>query len=124
MAMAVAEALATSRHALIEAPTGVGKSQAYLLPLVRSGKVAVISTANKALQEQLYYKDIPFVQEHVQRFDASLYKGVNNYLCLDRLAPAFAEGLPDTQHQQLHHIHPQIQHLPFPYPVHFNNLPL
>src|SRR6266568_7240054 len=85
MAMAVAEALATGRHALIEAPTGVGKSLAYLVPLVRSGKVAVISTANKALQEQLYYKDIPFVQEHIKRFPAALVKGMGNYVCLDRL---------------------------------------
>lgn len=123
MAMVVAEALATSRHALIEAPTGVGKSQAYLLPLVRSGKVAIISTANKALQEQLYYKDIPFVQEHVQRFDASLYKGVNNYLCLDRLATALTEGLPDAQYQELQQIRAVIEQLAVPYTGDFDQLP-
>ncbi len=124
MAMAVADALATSRHALIEAPTGVGKSQAYLLPLVRSGKVAVISTANKSLQEQLYYKDIPFVQEHVQHFDASLYKGVNNYLCLDRLGTALAEGLPDMQRQELQQIRAVIEQLAVPYTGDFDQLPL
>ena len=60
-------------------------SLAYLLPIVRSRKVAIISTANKALQEQLFYKDIPFVQEHIQNFEAALVKGMGNYICLDRL---------------------------------------
>lgn len=60
-------------------------SLAYLLPIVRSGRGAIISTANKALQEQLFYKDIPFVQKNVQDFDAALVKGVGNYICLDRL---------------------------------------
>jgi Rad3-related DNA helicase/serine/threonine protein kinase len=60
-------------------------SLAYLVPIVRSGKVAIISTANKALQEQLFYKDIPFVQKHIKRFEAALVKGVNNYVCLDRV---------------------------------------
>lgn len=60
-------------------------SLSYLIPVVRSGKVAIISTANKALQEQLFYKDIPFVQKHIRYFDAALVKGMGNYLCLDRL---------------------------------------
>jgi Rad3-related DNA helicase/serine/threonine protein kinase len=60
-------------------------SLAYLVPAVRSGQVAIISTANKALQEQLFYKDIPFVQKHIKAFDAALVKGVNNYVCLDRV---------------------------------------
>ena len=60
-------------------------SLAYLLPIVRSGKIAIISTANKALQEQLFYKDIPFVKEHIDDFDAALVKGMGNYICLDRL---------------------------------------
>ncbi len=60
-------------------------SLAYLVPVVRSGQVAIVSTANKALQEQLYYKDIPFVQKHIKYFEAALVKGVNNYICLDRV---------------------------------------
>lgn len=60
-------------------------SLAYLIPIVRSGKIAIISTANKALQEQLFYKDIPFVQQHIQKFEAALVKGMGNYVCLDRL---------------------------------------
>jgi Rad3-related DNA helicase len=85
MAQSVADALESGEHAIIEASTGTGKSLAYLLPIVRSGKVALISTANKALQEQLFYKDIPFVQTFVQPFQAALVKGMGNYLCLDRL---------------------------------------
>ncbi|MGH2486749.1 MAG: LAGLIDADG family homing endonuclease, partial [Ktedonobacterales bacterium] len=60
-------------------------SLAYLLPIVRSEKVALISTANKNLQEQLFYKDIPFVQQYIKPFQAALVKGMGNYLCLDRL---------------------------------------
>jgi Rad3-related DNA helicase len=85
MARLVAEALEAGDHAAIEAGTGTGKSLAYLLPIIHSGKVALISTANKALQEQLFYKDIPFVQQHVRQFKAALVKGMGNYLCLDRL---------------------------------------
>jgi len=69
-------------------------SLAYLLPIVRSGKVAIISTANKALQEQLFYKDIPFVQEHIQDFEAALVKGMGNYICLDRMEKERTETQP------------------------------
>ncbi len=85
MARRVARALERDQHIVVEAGTGTGKSLAYLLPIVRSGKVALLSTANKALQEQLFYKDIPFVQAHIQPFEAALVKGMGNYLCLDRL---------------------------------------
>ncbi|GAC1639588.1 MAG: hypothetical protein NVS4B12_00080 [Ktedonobacteraceae bacterium] len=85
MAMVVARALNENVPALLEAGTGTGKSLAYLVPVVRSGKVAIISTANKALQEQLFYKDIPFVQKHIKDFGAALVKGVGNYVCIDRL---------------------------------------
>ncbi len=60
-------------------------SLSYLIPVVRSNKVAIISTANKALQEQLFYKDIPFVQKYIRHFDAALVKGMGNYICLDRV---------------------------------------
>ncbi|MFL5667527.1 MAG: helicase C-terminal domain-containing protein, partial [Ktedonobacteraceae bacterium] len=85
MAALVARSLTQNDHAIVEASTGTGKSLAYLLPIVRSGKVAIISTANKALQEQLFYKDIPFIQQHIKHFDAALVKGMGNYLCIDRL---------------------------------------
>ena len=92
MAQMVARALIEEKHAVIEAGTGTGKSLAYLLPIVRSGRGAIISTANKALQEQLFYKDIPFVQKNVQHFEAALVKGVGNYICLDRLFEVRQEG--------------------------------
>jgi len=93
MTQVVARALIEEKHALLEASTGTGKSLAYLLPIVRSGRGAIISTANKALQEQLFYKDIPFVQKNVQEFDAALVKGMGNYICLDRLEEAGKDGL-------------------------------
>ena len=85
MARLVARSLTQNDPAVIEASTGTGKSLAYLVPIVRSGKVAIVSTANKALQEQLFYKDIPFVQQHIQHFEAALVKGVGNYVCIDRM---------------------------------------
>lgn len=88
MAMAVQRALAQGVSAIIEAPCGVGKSMAYLIPLVRSGQVVVISTANKALQEQLHTKDVPFLQEHLQPFGSAMVKGMGNYVCLERLHEA------------------------------------
>ncbi len=94
MATLVARSLIEERHAIVEAATGTGKSLAYLLPIVRSDKVAIISTANKALQEQLFYKDIPFVQEHIQDFEAALVKGMGNYICLDRLEKERIETQP------------------------------
>ncbi|HVU65763.1 MAG TPA: helicase C-terminal domain-containing protein, partial [Ktedonobacteraceae bacterium] len=60
-------------------------SLAYLTSVVRSGKVAIVSTANKALQEQLFFKDIPFIQKYIRRIDAALVKGMGNYICLDRV---------------------------------------
>ncbi|MHB8595798.1 MAG: ATP-dependent DNA helicase [Ktedonobacteraceae bacterium] len=122
MAMAVSEALDTGQHALIEAPTGVGKSLAYLVALVRSGKVAIISTSNKALQDQLFYKDIPFVRQYVQPVDASLYKGVNNYLCLERLKTTLTE-MTDIQRQEWQDISETIQNLPFTFTGDFDQLP-
>lgn len=97
MATLVTEALSQRKHAVLEAPTGVGKSLGYLIPLVRSSNIGIVSTANKALQEQLFYKDIPFIQEHLQPFEAALVKGVANYVCLDRLATEQVEGTLDIQ---------------------------
>lgn len=94
MAALVARALIEERHVIVEAATGTGKSLAYLLPIVRSGKIAIISTANKALQEQLFYKDIPFIQEHIQSFEAALVKGMGNYICLDRMYKERVEMQP------------------------------
>jgi len=94
MAQLVVRAIEKGKHAVAEAGTGTGKSDAYLIPVVRSGETVVISTANKALQEQLFYKDIPFLQKHLKPFDAALVKGFANYVCLDRLEEERSTLLP------------------------------
>jgi len=82
MAEAVKRALLAERHALIEAPTGTGKSIAYLIPALLSGKTVVIATANKSLQSQLYDKDIPFLRQVLnQSIEAVVVKGRSNYVC-------------------------------------------
>lgn len=97
MALAVAEALGEGRHLAVEAGTGVGKSFAYLVPLILAAKArnvqAVVSTYTIGLQEQLMYKDIPFLRKHLgMEFKAVLMKGRSNYLCLRRLARAERHG--------------------------------
>src|SRR5215468_10931572 len=62
MAAAVEQALAEKRHLVVEAGTGTGKTLAYLLPVIRSGKRVIISTGTKNLQEQLFFKDVPFLE--------------------------------------------------------------
>ncbi len=63
MAQAIEQALEERRHLIVEAGTGTGKTLAYLLPVLRSGKRVIISTGTKTLQEQLFYKDVPFLEE-------------------------------------------------------------
>jgi len=84
MADAVARALVTNTHAVIEAGTGTGKTLAYLIPAVLSGKRVVVATATKALQEQLVEKDLPLLQKMAGNFTYAVMKGRNNYLCLLR----------------------------------------
>lgn len=90
MARAVEQALEEQRHLIVEAGTGTGKTLAYLLPVLRSGKRVIISTATKALQEQLFYKDVPFLDkvffpEGDQHLRVCYMKGRNNYLCRQKL---------------------------------------
>ena len=107
MAQAVEQALAEKRHLIVEAGTGTGKTLAYLLPAIRSGKRVIISTGTKNLQEQLFYKDVPFLEQALYgdpdrkqvphprdarvRNDISgklavcYMKGRNNYLCRKKL---------------------------------------
>ena len=61
MAEAVAEAIATGDKLVVEAGTGTGKTFAYLLPALMSGKKTIISTGTKALQDQLYHRDLPLI---------------------------------------------------------------
>jgi len=63
MAQAVEQALDEKRHLIVEAGTGTGKTLAYLVPVIRSRKRVIISTGTKNLQEQLFYKDVPFLEQ-------------------------------------------------------------
>ncbi|HKT13460.1 MAG TPA: helicase C-terminal domain-containing protein [Terriglobia bacterium] len=85
MAEAVESSLQSGQHLIVEAGTGTGKTLAYLAPLVRSGQRVVISTGTKNLQEQLFYKDIPFIQKLFPKLRATLMKGRQNYLCRQKL---------------------------------------
>jgi ATP-dependent DNA helicase DinG len=84
MAESVADALRDTTNAVIEAGTGTGKTLAYLIPALLSGKRVVISTATKALQEQLVEKDLPLLQQLLGDFSYAVMKGRQNYLCLLR----------------------------------------
>ena len=113
MAQAVEEALEEKRHLIVEAGTGTGKTLAYLLPVIRSGKRVIISTGTKNLQEQLYFKDVPFLERALfgeplsmerrvpspiqnmpsperaeatsRKLSVCYMKGRNNYLCRKKL---------------------------------------
>jgi ATP-dependent DNA helicase DinG len=91
MAQEVEKALAEKRHLIIEAGTGTGKTLAYLVPAIRSGKRILISTGTKTLQEQLFYKDIPFLEQVLfpgadkRQLRVCYMKGRSNYLCRKKL---------------------------------------
>ncbi len=86
MARAVADAIETDGHVVVQAGTGTGKSLAYLVPAVLSDRPTVIATATKALQDQLAGKDLPFLADHLDvPFRFAVLKGRSNYLCLQRL---------------------------------------
>ncbi len=94
MAEAVAAALEEKRHTIVEAGTGTGKTLAYLVPALMSGKRVVISTGTKNLQEQLFYKDIPFLEQFFPGgIRACLMKGRSNYVCRQKLYDAEKEPI-------------------------------
>lgn len=94
MALAVEKALDEKRHQIVEAGTGTGKTLAYLVPALLSGKRVVISTGTKNLQEQLFYKDIPFLEQFFPGgIRACLMKGRSNYLCRQKLYDAENEPI-------------------------------
>ena len=85
MAEAVAAALSRRRYLVAEAGTGTGKTLAYLLPAVQSGRRVVISTATRNLQEQIWFRDIPLLRDRCGvEISAAYLKGRANYYCLAR----------------------------------------
>ena len=89
MAEAIEAALAEKKHLLVDAGTGTGKTLAYLAPAILSGKRVVISTGTKNLQEQLFYKDIPFLQQHFDKpIQVCYMKGRNNFACRQKIYDA------------------------------------
>jgi len=111
MAEAVEQAIHDRRHLLVEAGTGTGKTLAYLLPAIRSGKRVTISTGTKNLQEQLFYKDVPFLEQVLfptggGQLRVCYMKGRNNYLCRQKLydlknQPILRELDEVTQYQKI-----------------------
>ncbi len=86
MAKAVERALDERRHLIVEAGTGTGKTLAYLLPALRTGQRVIVSTGTKALQDQLYFRDIPFLETLLGELRVCYMKGRANYLCRHKLA--------------------------------------
>lgn len=85
MAQEVERAIEEGRHLIVEAGTGTGKTLAYLLPALRSGRRVIVSTGTKNLQEQLYFKDIPFLESMLGPLRVTYMKGRANYLCRHKL---------------------------------------
>ena len=107
MAQAVEEALEEKRHLVVEAGTGTGKTLAYLLPVIRSGKRVIISTGTKNLQEQLFFKDVPALERALfpdgdRKLSVCYMKGRNNYLCrkklIDLTDQPVLSGLEEIEH--------------------------
>ena len=96
MCRAVAEALVTETHLVVQAGTGTGKSLAYLVPAALSGKKVVVATATKALQDQLADKDLPLVESGLGLdvpLDVAVLKGRSNYICRQRVSEVGAGGV-------------------------------
>jgi ATP-dependent DNA helicase DinG len=94
MAEAVESALLDRKQLIVEAGTGTGKTLAYLVPAIMSGKRVVVSTGTKNLQEQLFFKDIPFLQQHFDRpLKVSYMKGRNNFACRQKIYDAGREAI-------------------------------
>ncbi|SFR87916.1 ATP-dependent DNA helicase DinG [Dyella sp. OK004] len=104
MAQAVQHAIAERETLIAEAGTGTGKTYAYLVPALLSGDRVIVSTGTKALQDQLFFRDLPKVRSVLgARLKTALLKGRANYLCLYRLDQTVREGasFDRTQASQL-----------------------
>jgi len=105
MLRAVSDALTGGVHLVVEAGTGVGKSLAYLVPAIHfaaeNGERVILSTNTKNLQEQLFFKDVPFLNDVLDvDFKATLLKGRGNYICVKRWEQLLEQGLPPSEREQ------------------------
>src|SRR5215472_1330066 len=97
MAEAVQAAIADQGQLIVEAGTGTGKTFAYLIPALLSGRRVLVSTGTRTLQDQLYHRDLPQIAAALGRpVQVALLKGRTNYLCRHRLAQA-GSGLPGLE---------------------------
>jgi ATP-dependent DNA helicase DinG len=104
MAVAVADAIAAQEKLIVEAGTGTGKTFAYLMPVLHSGRRVIISTGTRHLQDQLFNHDLPRVRDALQvPVNTALLKGRSNYLCHHRLALTAGDAgrLPAQQQHDL-----------------------
>ena len=85
MARSVEQAFTEKRHLIVEAGTGTGKTLAYLLPALRTGQRIIISTGTRALQDQLFFRDVPFLESLLGPLAVCYMKGRANYLCRHKL---------------------------------------
>ncbi len=86
MAAAVARAIESGKHLVVQAGTGTGKTLGYLVPAIVAGTRVVVATATKALQDQLAAKDLPFIETHLGiPFEWAVLKGRSNYVCMQRV---------------------------------------
>ena len=107
MAQAIADAITAQHDLVVEAGTGTGKTFAYLVPAICSGRKVIISTGTKNLQDQLFHRDIPLIRQSLNvPITCALLKGRSNYLCLERLNTTHA-----IAPQQEPHLLPQLQQL-------------
>src|SRR4029450_1656245 len=98
MACQVATALADRETLIVEAGTGTGKTYAYLVPALLSGRRVIVSTGTRALQDQLYHRDLPRVRE-ARGADGrvAVVKGRANYLCRYRMEQAKGDRFPSRE---------------------------
>ncbi len=104
MSESITAAIAGSEKLCVEAPTGTGKTFAYLVPAIESGRKVVISTGTRNLQDQLFFKDLPQLERALDReVPAALMKGRDNYLCIKRAREFDAEPLFDEVDEGSHY---------------------
>jgi ATP-dependent DNA helicase DinG len=109
MALFVEKALIEGTNLVVEAGTGTGKTLAYLFPALRyaiaTGKRIIVSTGTKSLQEQIFYKDVPFLESIFGELNICYMKGRSNYLCRQKLYEAGSLSLTTEEHVELKIIH-------------------